>query len=242
MYKLQLKPQQGSNVSILTSVPARCLASTSCTEQLEVHLTDSGGILAMNYDFAACPCSPEQRVSDTVPSSWSFKEVVPALVRRSRKIAPLTLLPRTEGTPLFPQAGLPSASLGKGRASAMALTAAHLHKNGNIQAAVMAFWSTCCRPSALTNMSTWQSKAQQRLPAPLQTSRCCAGVDGKSNRPGVQQAQPVVDPATGEVKEPPKDERSFLQKNWMLILPAAFLVSCGAPPLFNRLPARLLRP
>ena len=131
MYKLQLKPQQGSNVSILTSIPARCLASTSCAEQLEVHMTDSGGILAMNYDFAACPCSPEHRVSDTVPSSWSFKEVVPALVRRSRKIAPLTLLPRTEGTSLSPQAGLPSASLGKGRASAMALTAAHLHKNEN---------------------------------------------------------------------------------------------------------------
>ena len=52
----------------------------------------------------------------------------------------------------------------------------------------------------------------------------------------------MVDPATGEVKEPPKDERSFLQKNWMLILPAAFLVSCGSPPLFNRLPARLSRP
>ena len=98
MYKLQLKAQQGSNVSILTSIPARCLASNSCTEQLEVHLTDSGGILAMSYDFAACPCSPEHRTSDMVPSSWSFKEVVPALVRRSQKIAPLTLLPRTEGT------------------------------------------------------------------------------------------------------------------------------------------------
>lgn len=50
-------------------------------------------------------------------------------------------------------------------------------------------------------------------------------MDGKGNKAGPKQAPPVVDPATGEVKEPPKDERSFLQKNWMLILPAGFLVS-----------------
>ena len=59
---------------------------------------DKGGILGINYDFAACPCSPEHRErSASLPSSWELKDVVPAVVKRSRRIQPLTLLPFTEG-------------------------------------------------------------------------------------------------------------------------------------------------
>ena len=48
----------------------------------------------------------------------------------------------------------------------------------------------------------------------------CAVPEGKpAKQAAKQQAPPKVHPETGEVQEPPKDERSFLQKNWMILLP-----------------------
>ena len=65
-------------------------------------------------------------------------------------------------------------------------------------------------------MLQFQLSVLQRS-GPLSTCMLCPGPDkpaGKGGKAAPAKAAPILDPQTGEVKEPAKDERSFLQKNW----------------------------
>ena len=95
LYRLRLQPQ-GGEPAALTSIPARCLVSPACREQLDVHVAADGSVIALNYAYPLCPCTQEHRRRASLPAGWQFAETVPAPVWTAKQIAPLQILPKAD--------------------------------------------------------------------------------------------------------------------------------------------------
>lgn len=156
LYKLRVSSGMAGSPA-LTSIPARCLVSSNCTERLHLHLTSTGEVTAINFALLQCPCHSGISTPGTLPQSWAFADESPVLVWLPERAPALHLAPK----PPQDQDKTPSQQA-KGRAPASDLAGAR---------------------------------------TPL-----AEGEEG-----------------AGEV-EPPKDERSWLQKNWLILLPLGFVL------------------